>query len=473
MRRPYAGETMKIVHVITRSILGGAQENTLYTVEGQQRAGHDVTLVTGPAVGPEGELLARAMRSGARIVVEPNLVRAVNPWRDARAYFRLKRMFRESRPDVVHTHSSKAGVLGRCAARRSGVPVVVHTIHGLPFFPYQSRLVNRFYVALERRCARITDRIISVADSMTAQALAAGVGAPEQFRTIYSGLEVETFLRNYDRASVRARFGLSEGDLVVGKVARLSDLKGHEFLFKAFERVAKEEPRAKLLLIGDGWRRTEYERQVRAMALAGRVVFAGLIPPSEVPAAIHAMDVLVHTSLHEGLARVLPQALISGVPVITYDIDGAREVVENDVTGILLPPKEIDGLSNAILRLLRDGALRSRLALAGRSRLTPLFDHRRMVELITATYVEALAGKTRVPTRRVEETATQSCRRRYGPRPIPRRGCMNVLGILRATGGLSASVSLLCPPEEHWQQAASGTRSGSQKRQCTPAADTS
>lgn len=384
---------MRIIHVITRSILGGAQENTLYTVEGQQRAGHEVTLITGPAVGPEGELVERAMRSGARIVVEPNLVRAVNPWRDTRAYFRLKRMFRESRPDVVHTHSSKAGVLGRYAAHRSGVPFVVHTIHGLPFFPYQSRLVNRFFVAIERRCARISDRIISVADSMTAQALAAGVGRPEQFRTVYSGIEVETFLRDYDRASVRKRFGLSEDDLVVGKVARLSDLKGHEFLFRAFERVARDEPRAKILLIGDGWRRAEYERRVRAMGLSGRVVFAGLIPPSEVPAAIHAMDVLVHTSLHEGLARVLPQALISGVPVISWDIDGAREVVENDVTGVLLPPKDVDGLAAAILRLLADPALRERMGRAGRERLAPLFDHRRMARLITETYEDVLASK--------------------------------------------------------------------------------
>ncbi len=392
MRRPY-DENMKIIHIITRLILGGAQENTLYTVEGQSAAGHDVTLVTGPALGPEGELLERAKRSGARVVVLDPMRRAINPWRDLRAYCRLVRLFREERPDVVHTHSSKAGVLGRVAAHRAKVPVLVHTIHGLPFFPQQNPLVNRFYVMLERRCARYTDRMISVADAMTEQALAAGVGRREQFRTINSGLEVETFLREYDRGAVRKRFGLVEGDLIVGKVARLSDLKGHEFLFEAFERVAREEPRAKLLLIGDGWRRREYERRVRDMGLSERVVFAGLIPPSAVPEAIHAMDVLVHTSLHEGLARVLPQALISGVPVITYDIDGAREVVENEVTGILLPPMEVAGLADAILRLLRDPALRERFARAGRQRLVPLFDHRRMVALITATYEDALAAK--------------------------------------------------------------------------------
>ncbi len=384
---------MKIIHVITRFILGGAQENTLYTVEGQRAMGHDVTLVTGPTLGPEGELLERAKRSGAKIIVEPHLVRAIHPWHDARAYGRLKKLFREMRPDVVHTHSSKAGILGRLAAHKAHVPAVIHTIHGLAFHPFQNALVNRLYIALERRCAKVSDRIISVADAMTEQALAAGIGRREQFRTIYSGLEVETFLRDYDRDAARKRFGLSPDDLVIGKVARLSDLKGHEFLFDAFETVAKEEPCAKLLLIGDGWRRAEYESRVAKSGLAHRVVFAGLIPPDRVPEAIHAMDILVHTSLREGLARVLPQALISGVPVITYDVDGAREVVENDVTGVLLPPKEVPGLSAAILRLLRDAPLRSRLAAAGRERLTPLFDHRRMVRLITETYEEVLAAK--------------------------------------------------------------------------------
>ncbi len=387
---------MKIVHVITRFILGGAQENTLYTVEGQHAAGHDVTLVTGPAVGPEGELLERAKRSGARIVVEPHLRRAIHPWHDWRAYRRLVSLFREMRPDVVHTHSSKAGIVGRLAAHRANVPAVVHTIHGLAFHPYGGPFANGLYVALERRCARVTDRIISVADAMTRQALAAGIGRPEQFRTIYSGLEVEPFLKDYDRGEVRRGFGLAEGDLVVGKVARLSDLKGHEYLFAAFERVAKAEPRAKLLLIGNGWRRAEYGRRVRDMGLAGHVVFAGLIPPEEIPAAIHAMDILVHTSLREGLARVLPQALISGVPVITYDVDGAREVVENDVTGILLPPKDIDGLATAILRLLADPALRERMGRTGRARLAPLFDHRRMVLEITHLYEEALEEKRRL-----------------------------------------------------------------------------
>ena len=267
---------MKIMHVITRFILGGAQENTLYTVEGQHALPeHEVMLVTGPAIGPEGELLKRAERSGVNTIVLTHLRRAICPYHDSLAFLQLCRLMSEFRPDVVHTHSSKAGVLGRLAARVCRVPVVVHTIHGLPFHPYQCALLNWGYVLLERWCARYTDKLITVADAMTRQALAARVGRPGLFRTIYSGLEVDTFLEEYDRAEVRDRYGLSREDLVVGKVARLSDLKGHVFLFDAFEEVARVEPRAKLLLIGDGWRRVEYERRVRKGGLAGRVVFVG------------------------------------------------------------------------------------------------------------------------------------------------------------------------------------------------------
>lgn len=382
---------MKIMHVITRFILGGAQENTLYTVEGQHALPeHEVMLVTGPAIGPEGELLKRAERSGVNTVVLTHLRRAICPYHDSLAFLQLCRLMSEFRPDVVHTHSSKAGVLGRLAARVCRVPVVVHTIHGLPFHPYQCALLNWGYVLLERWCARYTDKLITVADAMTRQALAARVGRPGLFRTIYSGLEVDTFLEEYDRAEVRDRYGLSREDLVVGKVARLSDLKGHVFLFDAFEEVARVEPRAKLLLIGDGWRRVEYERRVRKGGLAGRVVFVGLIPPQEVPAAIHAMDLLVHTSLREGLARVLPQALLSGVPVISYDVDGAREVVIPDETGVLLPPKEVEQLAGEILRLLRDARLRRRLGQTGRERLRKQFDAHVMVDRINQTYVELL-----------------------------------------------------------------------------------
>ena len=185
---------MKIVHVITRLIIGGAQENTLLTVEGlHHRHGDDVTLISGPAIGPEGDLFARAKSQGLKVMVMPELVRDLDPLTDFRAYRRLREVFRELKPEVVHMHSSKAGIIGRAAAWDEKIPAVVHTIHGLPFGPSESRLRNILYTQLERWAAKRCHAIVSVCDAMTDQALAAGVGRREQFQTVYSGMDVDAF----------------------------------------------------------------------------------------------------------------------------------------------------------------------------------------------------------------------------------------------------------------------------------------
>src|SRR4051812_12801797 len=193
--RPLEAATrrLRIVHVITRLIIGGAQENTLLTVEDlHHRHGDDVTLITGPAEGPEGDLFDRAAALGLKVELMPELVRAIRPATDHRAYRLLRKAIRRLRPEVVHTHSSKAGISGRAAAWHERVPAVVHTIHGLPFGPSESAVKNRAYVMLERWAARRCHAIVSVCDAMTEQALAAGVGRPEQYCTVYSGMDVES-----------------------------------------------------------------------------------------------------------------------------------------------------------------------------------------------------------------------------------------------------------------------------------------
>jgi len=385
----------KVCHVITRLILGGAQENTLYTVELLQESGrYEATLVTGPALGPEGSLFERAGKGDFETIVIPQMRRAIHPARDFATYRALKKLFRRQRYDVVHTHSSKAGILGRLAARAAGVPVVVHTIHGLPFHPYQPRLTYRIYVVLERMAARRSDKIISVADAMTDQAVAAGVAPRDKFTTIYSGMDLDPFLdADAKRDAVRARLGFGPGDLVVGKIARLFYLKGHEYVFEAFRRLAARFPTLKLMLVHDGILRGEFEAQLGRMGLRDRVVFTGIVPPDEIPELIAAMDVLVHASLREGLARTLPQALAVGRPVVSFDVDGAREVVFDDRTGYLVAAEDVDGLTAALDKLLGDAALRARLGAEGRRLVDPTFRKEYMVERIAALYDELLDAK--------------------------------------------------------------------------------
>src|SRR3954470_17956326 len=245
---------MRVVHVITRLILGGAQENTLLTVEGlHHRHGDDVTLITGPAEGPEGDLFGRAEAQGLRVELMPELIRAVRPSTDLTAYRLLRRAFRRLKPEVVHTHSSKAGIVGRAAAWHERVPAVVHTIHGLPFGPSESAWKNRLYVALERRAARHCHAIVSVCDAMTEQALAAGVGRPEQYQTIYSGMDVESFLHPpRARDEVRKDLGLADDEVAFGTVARLFERKGHDDILAAAPAVLKANPRVRFVFIGDG-----------------------------------------------------------------------------------------------------------------------------------------------------------------------------------------------------------------------------
>jgi glycosyltransferase involved in cell wall biosynthesis len=321
----------------------------------------------------------------------PQLRRQIHPWRDALAYRRIKQIMRGFRPDVVHTHSAKAGILGRAAASALGVPVIVHTVHGAPFHPYQGRGARTVFRWCERWAAARCDAFISVADAMTDLMVAAGVAPREKCTTIYSGMEVETFVNaSMHRERVRRELGYRPEHVVVGKIARLFHLKGHEYLIRAARPVVEQNPNVRFLLVGSGILRERLERQIAAAGLTEHFQLIGLAERERIPELLAAMDMVVHASLREGLARVLPQALLAGKPVISYDIDGAREVVVSDETGYLLPPKSVDAMSEAILRLAADPSLRERLGAEGRRRCVERFDHQRMTRSIRALYTRLL-----------------------------------------------------------------------------------
>ncbi len=385
---------MKIVHVITRLILGGAQENTLLTVEGlHHRHRDDVTLVTGPAEGPEGDLFRRAEEQGIKVELLPDLVRAVRPATDWKAYRELRRTFRRLKPDVVHTHSSKAGIVGRAAAWREKVPAVVHTIHGLPFGPFESPVRNRLYIGLERWAARRCHAIVSVCDAMTRQALAAGVGRPEQFTTVYSGMDADAFLNpRRPRDDVRRELGLAPEHVAFATVARLFELKGHDDLIAVAPAVLRANPNVRFVWIGDGILRERLIAELEAAGIRDAFILTGLVTPDRIPELLCGVDAVIHPSLREGLARVLPQSLLVGRPAISYDVDGAREVVTPE-TGVLLKPRDLDGLTAAVLRLAADPALRERLGSEGRRRFADQFRHETMTSQLRSLYQRLLDGR--------------------------------------------------------------------------------
>lgn len=382
----------KVVHIITRLILGGAQENTLLTCRGLMQSGrYEVTLVTGPAIGPEGELIEQARAWGVPLEIIPEMRREINPLRDWRSVAAIRAFIAGRKPQIVHTHSSKAGIIGRYAARKEHVPVIVHSIHGLPFHRYEKPWNNWLYRELETRAAEHTDAIVCVADAMTAAAVDAGVAAASKFRTIYSGMDVEPFLRrDYDTGALKRHFGIRADEPVVGKVARLAPLKGYEFVIRAMQEILLHVPKAKFLFVGDGPAAVDIRRQVYGAGLQNHVIFAGLVPASLVPTYIALMDVVVHASLREGLARVIPQAMLMEKPVIAYNLDGTPEAIEDGVTGCIVPPESVHELALKAVDLLQHPAKAREMGRRGMEFARARFDARLMVEQIDALYQELM-----------------------------------------------------------------------------------
>jgi len=385
---------LKIVHVITRLILGGAQENTLITCKLLAERGHDVTLVTGPALGPEGELFNQTKGQKYETIVIDEMRRAIEPIKDFISYRKLKKLLRRLQPDIVHTHSAKAGILGRYAgaALKDGWvlnrPAVVHGIHGLAFHPYQSPWLNRLYIAAEKAAAKRTDYFVSVADAMTDQSKAAGIGVDKPYVTAYSAIDEDQFLTPIaveTKTQFRCQYDIPEDAVVLVTIARLFMLKGHDYIIESAKELAQRFDNVIWLFVGDGNLMDQYRQQVRDLGLAGRFRFTGLVPPDRVPLTIQASDVLVHCSLREGLARTLPQAMLCGRPAISFDVDGAREVV-NENTGRLVPPKDVPQLIEACAELIADRALREQLGQTGRESVTQKFAPDTMVDAIEHVY---------------------------------------------------------------------------------------
>lgn len=387
---------MKIVHIITRLILGGAQENTLITCRMLAQRGHDVILITGPAIGPEGALYEQAEKGGYRTIILNDLRREINPVYDIPAYFKLKKLLKELQPDIVHTHSAKAGILGRYAgyalkgafADNPTAPHVVHTIHGLAFHEYQNPLLSKFYIAVEKAAAKHTDAFITVADTMTEKARAAGIGLDKPFTTAYSAIDEDAYLAPPSRDDIvafRRKYTISNEATVIVKIARLFELKGHDFVIESARRIAAKHDNVVWLFVGDGLLNDALRRQIQFAGLTHRFKFTGLLSPDKIPLAIHASDILVHCSLREGLARVLPQAMLCGKPVVSFDIDGAKEVVNNE-TGFLVTPENIDQLTAACEKLIVDPDLQTRLGTAARQSVVRQFAPDTMTDTIEKVY---------------------------------------------------------------------------------------
>jgi glycosyltransferase involved in cell wall biosynthesis len=384
---------MRVIHVITRLIVGGAQENTIASVLGLRRfPGLQVELMAGPSQGPEGSLQPLVDSQPGLLIQIPELVRPVAPLKDWLALGRLTREFRVRKPQVVHTHSGKAGLLGRAAAVRANVPIIVHTIHGPSFGPFLNPFGNLLFRGAEQWAGRRTTHFVVVADAMKEQYRQAGIGRSEQYTRIFSGFPLGPFVAAGNDLKLRRKLGIEPEDVVVGKIARLFKLKGHDDLFAIAQGLVADVPRVKFLLIGDGEWRARFQEKARMMGMEERFVFTGLVSPAEVPAHIGICDMLVHLSRREGLPRALPQAMAAGRPVVAYDCDGAREVCIDNETGFLVLAGDKEALARRVVQLARDAALRERVGKRGQRFVLSRFSVDKMVRELHELYLKLLAG---------------------------------------------------------------------------------
>ncbi len=376
----------KILHLITRLELGGAQQNTLYCTANHDRALFDVELMAGA-----GGLLDDDARRipHARVQLVPWLAHPVSPLSDLVALFRLRRYFAGASIDLVHTHSSKAGILGRLAAHLAGVPVILHTVHGWSFNDTQSAPRRRTYLALERLAAGVTDRLVAVSTSNRDQGLALHVGRPQQYEIIHSGIDLASFAApSTERDAVRRALGFDAQHRVVGTIACLKPQKAPLDFVRAAAAAHSRDDRLRFFIAGDGQLRAELETLIDELGLRAAVRVLGW--RRDVVDLLHAMDLFLLTSLFEGLPRSVLQAMAAGVPVVATDVDGTPEVVEHGVSGLLVPPGRPELAAARVLELLGDGTLRRRCTDNARRRLTADFEIGEMVRRLDRLYRDRL-----------------------------------------------------------------------------------
>ena len=379
-----ASRRPRIVHLITRLELGGAQQNTLYCVENHDRDRFAVGLWAGRGGFLDDQ--AHAIRD-ADVRLLPWLAHAIDPFKDTAAVARLARSLVDV--DLVHTHSSKAGIIGRVAARAAGVRCIVHTVHGWSFNDVQPTAMRRAYVELERVAARMTDRIVCVSDSDRAKGLALGIGEPSQYRVVRSGIDPTLYVVGAGaRERARSALGIRASDLVVGSIANLKPQKAPLDFVETARRALVRAPQLKFFLAGDGEMRGAVTRAIDAAGLGGAIRLLGW--RQDVPDLLAATDVFLLTSLFEGLPRTVLQAMAAAVPVVATATGGTSEVVVDGVTGYLVPPSDPEAAAASLLRLSEDPGRRQRFGEAGRGRLGAEFDIRRMVPDLEALYDELL-----------------------------------------------------------------------------------
>ncbi len=383
---------IKVLHIITRMIRGGADENTYATIAGLNGGKYEMDLMA----GANSELDNFPLLNGKNIFIVEDLVREISPWKDLRAFYQIYRFLKKNRYDIVHTHTAKGGFIGRMSARMANVPIVIHTLHGTTFGDFLPYYRKKLYISLEKLAASSTDKFISVGRDVKSIYLNEGIGEPEKHTVIYSGIDIDRFHRvsrmpEERRIELRNKLGLSSSDMVIVNISRLEPRKGHKFFLESASKIVKHYPHAKFLIVGEGNFKAELKRKSDDLKLNSNLIFTG--PRRDIENVIGISDISVLTSLWEGLPRVLIQSALVGKPIVTFEVEGVREVVENGVNGFVVPSKDVDTLSERIEFLLEDPQRARKMGLQGQRIVGDAWRVEKMVDKIDDLYNELIEMK--------------------------------------------------------------------------------
>jgi glycosyltransferase involved in cell wall biosynthesis len=379
-----------VLHIITRLIVGGAQENTLYTAMLLDKKKYAVEVLSGSQTGSEGSLIEEGRSNHVKITLFPSLVRQLNPWTDFKALWQMVGYLRKNHFGIVHTHSSKAGILGRVAAKLAGVPVIIHTVHGWSFHDHMPWTTKFTYIFLERLCARFTNALIVVTERDEQKGLQAGIGNHNQYHTIRSAIPLQEFdpIRT-NRQSIRTELGIPTDAPVIGSVGRFSAQKNPVDWVNVAEIIEREIPGCWFLMVGDGPLLSQVKSMLHEKKLDKKFVLPGI--QRNIPNMLAAMDIFLLTSLWEGLPRVIPQAMSMHLPVVATSVNGSSEILLDGVNGFLCPPRDVACLADRCLRLLKDPEMRQEISLKGSEIAAKFFDLNQMIDQIDDLYSSFLS----------------------------------------------------------------------------------
>jgi glycosyltransferase involved in cell wall biosynthesis len=384
-------QKIKILHILTRLIAAGADENTIFTVEGVDKNLFESDLL----VGSDSEIIEDIRKKGINILVEKALKRNISPINDLKALYKITKLLSNSQYQIVHTHTSKAGFIGRIAAKLAGVPVIIHTLHGLSFHEFMPKWQKYLYISMEKIVGKFTDLFISVGKNIKEKSISVGIGDAKNYVTIYSGMNLSKFENvNINLKKLKMDLGISIDAPIIGTVVRLEPRKGPQYFVDVIAKIQKKYSDIIAIIVGEGSYKSELERKIRKLKLEKNIILTGY--RQDIAEVISLIDVVCLTSLWEGIPRVLIQGAKLGKPLVAFDIDGNSEVIKNGINGYIIPALDIDQFAIKTLQIIRNKKLKCKMSIESKKIIDQKWDKNYMAQKIQEQYLRICKEKLNI-----------------------------------------------------------------------------